>query len=168
MTFSEQQLLEFLDERKIPFQRYEHPAVFTVAACEEHLGYIPGQGTKNLFLRDKKGTRHILLTVPETKRVDIDALSKQLETSRLSFGSKERLAHHLALEPGAVTLLSVINDAAGAVEVYIDAEFEDAEAIQCHPLVNTATIVLSWSGITAFFSAINRSFTVIEAPEASA
>ena len=48
---------------------------------------------------------------------------------------------HLGVTPGSVTVLGLINDAAHAVEVYIDADVWAREKWNSHPLINTATLV---------------------------
>jgi Ala-tRNA(Pro) deacylase len=52
----------FLRTHGIQPDRHEHPAVMTVEASERLVPKLPGAKTKNLFLRDKKGRRHFLLT----------------------------------------------------------------------------------------------------------
>ena len=70
----------------------------------------------------------------------------------LGFASPERLKTYLALEPGAVTLLGLVNDFTHAVEVVIDRELSLSEAVRCHPLVNTATLVIPWEDILKYLS----------------
>ena len=47
----------------------------TVEESERLVPPLPGAKTKNLFLRDKKGARHFLVTVPHDLAVDLDALA---------------------------------------------------------------------------------------------
>ena len=54
--------------------RHEHPAVMTVEESLRLVPKLPGAKTKNLFLRDKKGARHFLVTVPHDRAVDLDAV----------------------------------------------------------------------------------------------
>ncbi len=92
----------------------------TVEESERLVPPLPGAKTKNLFLRDKKGARHFLVTVPAARAVDLNALGAALGAGRLGFASPERLHKHLAITPGSVSLLALVNDAAGAVEFVID------------------------------------------------
>ena len=116
--------------------------LFTVEESKKLSPELEGASTKNLFLRDKKGSRHFLVTVPEDKQVDLKALSGKLDCSRLSFASPERLKTHLGIEPGSVSLLALANDNENKVEAFIDQDIWQAEAILCHPLVNTSTLVI--------------------------
>lgn len=143
----EHALYRLLDEQRIPYQRFEHPPVYT---CEEAARLIPdlsGAETKNLFLCDAKGRRHFLVAVPAAAAVDIKALGEQLGAKGLRFASAERLKSHLGLEPGSVTLLAAVNDSARLVEVVIDAELAAQQALLCHPLVNTATLSLAMADL---------------------
>ena len=66
---------------------------------------FPGAKTKNLFLRDKKGRRHFLVTVPHDIAVDLDALGAALGVGGVGFASAERLQKYLGITPGSVSLL---------------------------------------------------------------
>jgi len=103
-------IYEFLDANNVSYERHDHPEVFTVEESKKLSPELNGASTKNLFLRDKKGIRHFLVTVPEDKKVDLKALSSALDSSRLSFASPERLKTHLGIDPGSVSLLALAND----------------------------------------------------------
>ena len=156
----------FLNQHNITYQRFDHEAVFT---CEQAHGIrtepMPGMDTKNLFLRDKKGKRHFLVSVPHEKQVDLKALTDVLQVQQgLSFASPERLQQHLGLTPGSVTLLGLINDPEHKVEFVIDQSLWDAEAVCCHPLINTATLVISHEGLEKFLTATGHTAKVIDVP----
>src|SRR5699024_10750536 len=67
-------LVKFLETHGIAPVTHFHQPVMTVAEAEQHLPSLPGTMTKNLFLRDNKGRRHFLVTVPHTVTVDLTAL----------------------------------------------------------------------------------------------
>jgi Ala-tRNA(Pro) deacylase len=79
-----------LRESRVAFERYDHPPVATCEEASRHLHGVAGAGSKNLFLRNKKGDRHFLVTVREEIRVDLAKLSELLCEGRLSFASPER------------------------------------------------------------------------------
>jgi Ala-tRNA(Pro) deacylase len=157
---------DFLHQHAIAATRHEHPAVMTVEESERLVPKLPGAKTKNLFLRDKKGRRHFLVTAPHDRAVDLDALGAVLGAGRLSFASPERLQKHLGLLPGAVSLLGLLNDPSGAVEFVIDRALWDADAVQAHPLVNTATLVVPHADLERFLAATGHVPRVIELPAA--
>ena len=156
----------FLQQHGIAAARHEHPAVMTVEESERLVPRLPGAKTKNLFLRDRKGLRHFLVTVPHNVPVDLDALGAALGAGRLGFASSERLQKHLGLTPGAVSLLGLVNDAARAVEFVIDRSLWEADAVQAHPLVNTATMVVAHADLERFLAATGHAARVIDVPAA--
>ena len=155
----------FLDRHGISYQRVDHPPVYTCEQARELVPELPGVEVKNLFLRDRKGRRHFLLVVGYDKNVDLKALSTLLEAPGLSMASPERLARHLAVEPGSVTLLALVNDEDRAVEVVVDAPAWSVERLRCHPLVNTATLSITRADIERLFAVTGHSPRVLEVPE---
>ena len=158
-------IYEFLNLHRIAYQRFDHPPVFTVADVHRLTPDLPGAGTKNLFFRDKKGTRHFLVVMPDRKRVDLKKLPFSLQSARVSFGSPQRLKENLGIEPGSVSLLALYNDRNDhKVEVFIDSALWQSDAFQFHPLVNTSTLVISKDGIQRFLSATGHRWKVAEIP----
>ena len=152
----------FLAAHRIEARRVEHPAVMTVEESERLVPPLPGAKTKNLFLRDKKGLRHFLVTVPHDLTVDLDALGVAIGAGRLGFASAERLQRHLGITPGSVSLLALVNDPSHSVELVIDRRLWDAKAVHAHPLVNTATLVLAHGELERFLAATGHSPRIID------
>ena len=161
-------LAAFLDRHGIAAQRVEHPPVMTVEESERLVPRLPGMKTKNLFLRDKKGARHWLVTVPHDLAVDLDALGARLGVRRLGFASPERLLSHLGVTPGSVSLLALVNDTAQSVECVIDRRLWTADAVHAHPLVNTATMVIRHDDLERFLAATGHAARVVDVPGAQA
>ena len=143
-------IYEYLDIHGIAYERYDHEAVHTCEQAEKIGIQSTAAKTKNLFLRDRKARRHFLITMGADKTVDLKGLETVLSVKGLSFASPERLMEYLGLMPGAVTILSVINDTDGKVEVIVDKGLWQCSSIQSHPLVNTSTLVISREGIERF------------------
>jgi len=158
------EIYDFLDSIDVSYERFEHAAVFTVSEAKLLSLEMNGASTKNLFLRDKKGIRHFLVTLPQDKQVDLRELSTILETSRLSFASPERLKTYLGIEPGSVSLLALLNDSKNKVEVFVDKEIWDSETILCHPLVNTSTLAVSRDGIWQFLKKTGHTLRLVKVP----
>ncbi len=152
LSEKEQKVYEALDKLDISYVRHEHPPVYTVEEAEKHWENITGAHCKNLFLRNKKGNRHYLVVLDSSKRADLKALEKQLGEDRLSFASPERLMRYLGLEVGAVSPFGLINDTQKEVQVIIDHDLKEAESINFHPNVNTATVGLNFSDFEKFLS----------------
>jgi Ala-tRNA(Pro) deacylase len=157
-------IYEFLEENGIEYQRQDHPAVYTVEEGRRLVPPLPGAKTKNLFLRDRNGIRHFLVVVGYDKVVDLRALRGVLGVSKLGFASPERLQRYLGVDPGSVSILGVVHDTDGEVEVVMDENLWAAEALQCHPLVNTSTLVITRAGIQRFLDLTGHRVRVIDVP----
>ena len=160
-------IYQVLGSHGIAYQRHDHPPVYTVEEADRLVPAGEGHKTKNLFLRDEKGRRHFLVSVAHDKQVDLRRLATTLGSSKLSFGSSERLLKHLGVEPGAVTLLAVVNDPSRQVEVFIDRDLWDGQPLRCHPLVNTATLVVPQDGIERLLQATGHAVRLIDVPTRS-
>ena len=149
---TEHEFLALLDTHGFGYQRIEHPAVFTCAEAELHRPAVPAVSTKNLFLCDKKARRFFLAVTACERTVKLDQLSAQLGVSYLRFGSEENLMRLLGVTRGAVTMMGLVNDKEHRVELWIDAEIWPGEYFLSHPLVNTATLVLTRAELERFFA----------------
>ncbi|WP_196139079.1 prolyl-tRNA synthetase associated domain-containing protein [Aliikangiella sp. G2MR2-5] len=157
-------VIKYLDDNQIAYSSFDHPPLHDSKEADRLAIHRPGTRLKNLFLRDNYGRRHFLLLVPPEKSVDLKQLSKQLKVSRLGFASAERLDRYLEVKPGSVSLLALLNDKDNCVELLIDNECWCGEAFQCHPLINTATLVLSKKSVQTFVGLTGHSITVIDVP----
>lgn len=154
----------YLDRADVSYERFDHAPVFT---CDEADAAVPAHAaiqTKNLFLRDKRGRRHLLLVTTCATSVDIDRFTEQAHADRLSFGSPERLMKYLGVTPGSVTILGLANDAEHGVELYVDAEVWNTPQWKVHPLVNSATLVIDRAGIEKFLNTTGHHARVITVP----
>ncbi len=150
ITENEQKVYDLFDQLDIPYTRYEHPPVYTVEEAKKYWQDIEGAHSKNLFLRNNKGSRHYLVILEQSKQADIKDLSGKLAAGKLSFASERRLMENLGLETGAVSPFGLINDQKKAVSVAIDRDLKQNDSINFHPNVNTATINLSYSDFEKF------------------
>lgn len=128
-------------------ETFAHPPFFTVAEGEAYKALLPGRGSKNLFLRDRKES-YWLVTAWDQTVIDLNAFSALLRSagfsaSRLSFASPARLRSVLQTEPGHVSPLSLVHDAARHVQVVLDKALLSAPLIGCHPLRNDRTTVFA-------------------------
>jgi Ala-tRNA(Pro) deacylase len=152
MIITEKEFLEFMDANGFLYERLEHPAVFTCAEADLHHAGVEAVSTKNLFLCDKKARRFFLAVTACEKTVKLDELTLQLGVAHLRFGSEENLMRLLGVTRGSVTMMGLANDSEHAVELWIDDEIWRGEQFLCHPLVNTATLILSKAELQRFFA----------------
>jgi Ala-tRNA(Pro) deacylase len=159
---SEKEFLTHLDANHFVYQRLEHPAVFTCEEAELHRPRVPAVSTKNLFLCDKKGRRFFLAVTACEKTVNLDKLAAQLHVPHLRFGSEENLMRLLGVGRGSVTMMGLVHDEEHVVELWIDSEIWSNEFFLSHPLVNTATLVLSKTELERFFALTGHAIHLFE------
>ncbi len=145
----------------IRYVRTEHPPVFTCEQADVYRPPMPAVHTKNLFLRDKHSRFYLLMTAC-AKRVDMKALGQSLGASKLHFSAEQELFEMLGLAPGAVSVLGVVNDASQRVRLLIDQEVWDEEHFLCHPLVNTATLLVKRADLWRFFDLTGHTPQAVE------
>ena len=106
-------LFAYLDRLAIPHSTVQHPALFTVEQSQALRGRVPGAHTKNLFLKDKKGSLY-LVTALEDAAIELKSLHNTIGAKgRFSFGAADQMRETLGVEPGSVTPLGVLNDTLG-------------------------------------------------------
>jgi Ala-tRNA(Pro) deacylase len=138
-----QDIYQVLNKLNIKYEKYEHPAVFTVEDAQKYDINFDCTKTKNLFLRNKKGDKHYLIVLEGQKRANLKNLETLLGENNLSFASSEKLLKYLGLTPGSVSPFGLINDVNKEVEVVIDKELITSPKVGFHPNINTATLVVS-------------------------
>lgn len=154
---SPEQLLARLAALGIEARTTDHVPVFTVEESQHLRGELPGGHIKNLFLRNRKEEMW-LVTVEESRRVDLKALGEKLtgETggaAKLSFGSADRLMTYLGVIPGAVTPFAVINDKDRKVTMVLDRHLLACDPVNAHPLVNFKTTAIAPQDLLKFLEA---------------
>ena len=161
-----------LDKLNINCEKISHPPLATAKAADDIALERPGVRLKNLFLRDNYGRRHILLITAHDALVDLKALSKAQQVSRLGFASDERLARYLQVKPGCVSMLCMQNDEAQQVELWLDEQiwqdYDASIAYHCHPFDNTQTWLLQKADLEALFSHWQSSVRTVLVPKREA
>lgn len=159
------ELYALLDRLGVEYRRFDHPPVFT---CDEAAREVPAEAagvqTKNLFVRDGKGRRHWLVVTSCERAVDLKALAPRIGADRLSLGSPDRLLRHLGLTPGAVTVFGLANDPDHLVELVVDRVVWDTTPWRCHPLINSATLVVERGAVERFLAHTGHAAQVVEVP----
>jgi len=155
-----------LEAQGVAYERMDHPAVFTADEADRLVPKARGAHAKNLLVEDRKTGRLFMLTVPFGKRTDLKATAKVLGTAKLSFASAETMLETLGITPGAVSMMALINDRAGRITLVLDRVLAEADAVQCHPLVNTATLIVDQPDLRRFLDAAGHAPEVLEVPAA--
>lgn len=142
-----EEVLELLNNQNIKYELVEHEEVHTIEDMDK-LGLLDkGYVCKNLFLRNANGKMHFVLSCHHSKAVQVQEVAKKIGSTRLSFGSAERLEKYLKLENGYVSPFGVINDESKSVIFIFDKEIQNEKKVGFHPNTNKATIYLDFKEV---------------------
>ncbi len=147
----EVRVYDLLDELGIEYLRVDHEPATTMEACEAIDEAIGTLMCKNLFLCNRQKTRFYLLLMPGDKKFKTKELSSQINSARLSFAEAEDMLKYLDIEPGAVSVMGLMNDKDHAVTLLIDEDVKAGEFIGCHPCVCTSSLKIKTSDILGKF-----------------
>lgn len=157
----QQQVEKLLDDLKIRYEVFSHPAVYTVAQADQFQLKINATHCKNLFLRNKKKTKYYLLIARSDANIDFKKLAFQLGESRISFASNQDLDEILHTESGSVSPFALINNTSHSVIVVLDKSLVQSEKVGFHPNVNTATFVLKYEDFLKFLESTDNKIVIL-------
>lgn len=153
---------DFLDRLEIAYQRADHPPVTTMEGCEEIDEVLQTVMCKNLFLCNRQKTAFYLLLMPGDKKFKTKELSSQIGSARLSFAGAEEMLKYLDIEPGAVSVMGLMNDREHHVQLLIDEDVLTGDYIGCHPCVCTSSMKIRTADILEkFLPAAGHIYTVV-------
>ena len=133
---------DFLDDLGIEYQRTDHEFADNMEACMEIDKVLDVVICKNLFLCNRQKTNFYLLMMPGDKKFKTKELSSQINSARLSFADAEDMLKYLDIEPGAVSIMGLMNDHDHEVQLLIDEDVLKDEYVGCHPCVCTSSLKL--------------------------
>ena len=142
---------DMLDSLGIEYKRVDHEAATTMEACEEIDRALDVVMCKNLFLCNRQKTAFYLLLMPGDKKFKTKELSSQIGSARLSFAESEDMLRFLDIEPGAVSVMGLMNDKGHGVKLLVDEDVLEGEYIGCHPCVCTSSLKIRTSDIIGKF-----------------
>ena len=142
---------DFLDNLGIEYKRTDHGRADNMEACNEIDAVLGVLICKNLFLCNRQKTNFYLLMMPRDKKFKTKELSAQINSARLSFADPEDMLKYLDIEPGAVSIMGLMNDKDHAVQLLIDEDVLKDEYLGCHPCVCTSSLKIKISDVVKKF-----------------
>ena len=133
---------DFLDALGIEYKRTDHEPANNMEACNEIDAVLGVIICKNLFLCNRQKTNFYLLMMPGDKKFKTKELSSQINSARLSFAGPEEMRQYLDIEPGAVSIMGLMNDKDKNVQLLIDEDVLEDKYLGCHPCVCTSSLKL--------------------------
>ena len=136
----EERVYDLLDQLNIDYQRIDHEEANTMEVCLEIEKTLKSTICKNLFLVNSNKSQYYLLMLKGNKKFKTKVISKQINSSRLSFGSDEKMLEYLDITPGSVSLLGLMNDYDFKVQLLMDKDLLQDEYLGCHRCINTSSL----------------------------
>lgn len=156
---------DLLDELGIEFERTDHEEANTMEACLEIDSILGTVICKNLFLCNRQKTDFYLLMMPGDKPFKTKDITKQIGCSRLSFAGAEDMEKYLNIKPGAVSIMGLMNDTEGKVQLLIDKPVIESETLGCHPCVSTSSLKMKTKDVLEkFLPAVNHIPIIVDMP----
>ena len=143
---------DLLDRLGIEYERVDHEEANTMEACaaiDEVLA--PAVICKNLFLCNTQKTKFYLLMIKNDKKFKTKEISKQINSSRLSFAPPEFMEQFLDITPGSASVMGLMNDKENSVQLLVDEDVLNAEYFGCHPCINTSSMRLKVEDVFGTF-----------------
>lgn len=154
---------DMLDSLGIDYMRSDHPPASSMEVCKTIDRGLDTLICKNLFLMNRQKTQFYMLMMPGEKPFKTSVVSSQLGVSRLSFADEEHMLEFLDVQPGSVSVMSLMNDKEGRVRLLIEEDVLKGEYVGCHPCKNTSSIKLKTSDLLEkFLPAINHTPTIVK------
>ncbi|SCY47983.1 Ala-tRNA(Pro) deacylase [Lachnospiraceae bacterium XPB1003] len=154
---------DYLDKLGIEYLRTDHEPASNMEACNEIDAVLDVVICKNLFLCNRQKTDFYLLMMPGDKKFKTKELSAQINSSRLSFADPEDMLKYLDIEPGAVSIMGLMNDSEHAVQLLIDEDVLKGESLGCHPCVCTSSLKMKTEDVlTKFLPATGHEYRTVK------
>ena len=154
---------DLLDSLEIEYERVDHEEANTMEACaavDEVLA--PAVICKNLFLCNTQKTKFYLLMIKNDKKFKTKEISKQINSSRLSFAPPEYMEKYLDITPGSASVMGLMNDTENQVTLLVDEDVLAAEYFGCHPCVNTSSMKLKTEDVfTKYLDAVHHNYMTV-------
>ncbi|MBE5964183.1 MAG: prolyl-tRNA synthetase associated domain-containing protein [Lachnospiraceae bacterium] len=161
----ELRVYDFLDNLGIEYIRTDHGPANTMEACNEIDAVLEVTICKNLFLCNRQKTQFYLLMMPGDKPFKTKDLSAQINSARLSFADSEDMLSMLDIEPGAVSIMGLMNDKEDRVKLLIDEDVLKGEYLGCHPCVCTSSLKLKTKDVLEkYLPATKHELSVVVLP----
>lgn len=142
---------ELLQKLEIPFTGIDHEVAMTMEDLQEVENVLDVKVSKNLLLCNTQKTKFYMLVMPGDKKFLTKNLSKQINSSRLSFADGTYMEQFLNITPGSLSIFGLMNDKDKNVQLVIDKDVLEHEYFGCHPCINTSTLKIKTSHIMNIF-----------------
>ena len=163
----EKRVYDFLDDLGIEYWRTDHMGnrAFTMEDCKTIDAVLGTVLCKNLFLCTANHKLFFMLLMPDDKPFKTKYITSQTGTGRLSFAPADKMLEYLDIEPGAVSVMGLMNDHDNNVKLLVDKDLLGEEFFACHPCVNTSSLKIRTADVLGpYLKAVHHEMQVVELP----
>jgi Ala-tRNA(Pro) deacylase len=143
MSLVEKKIKEILNEKNIPFEEFEHEAVYTCeqAAAVRGLGTAK-EGIKSLIFGTETG-KFILVLNPGDRKIDTKKIARLEKVNRLFLASPEKVERLTGVPIGCVAPFGLKT----RLKTYLNEELLESEYLYFNPGSHTKTIKIKASDL---------------------
>ena len=134
----ETKVYQELERLGIKYERVDNDVVEAMEECVEISEKLGAEIRKTIVVCNRQKTDFYLVILPADKRFDSKLFAAMMRTARVSFASPDDMQSVIGLTPGEASVMGVLNDPEGKVQVVIDKAVADAEWFACNPGANTS------------------------------
>jgi Ala-tRNA(Pro) deacylase len=131
MMTLEENIINMMNENKIPYEIFEHEPVYTNPAMAEALGVRESETVKSLVLMTKE-KEMVVLVLPGNKRVDWKKAASGVGTKKVSFAKPEQVSEKVGCEVGCVPPFGQMK----LLPIYMDTELTKKDYVYFNPGVH--------------------------------
>ena len=100
--------------------------------------------------------------IKNDKKFKTKEISKQINSSRLSFAPPEYMEKYLDITPGSASVMGLMNDKDHVVTLLVDEDVLKAEYFGCHPCINTSSMRLKTADVFGtFLEAVHHEYITV-------
>ena len=122
---------------------------------------MKGDDTNVRYVLKKEG-RNMLVVLHGDKRANLQLIRAEIDSTKLSFASDERLEKYLKVEKGSVSPFGVVYDTEKELEIYFDSDLKKEDIVGCHPNDNRATLFLKFEDLVKYVKACGHTISYIK------
>jgi prolyl-tRNA editing enzyme YbaK/EbsC (Cys-tRNA(Pro) deacylase) len=148
-------LLAILDASSVTYKPFEHRAALTyedLAEVQKEVGFF-GTEAKCMVLR--ANDNFVVYVTLQGKRLNLDAITKRLETRKVKLASAEELKKHFGAEPGCAYPFGFTE----MVSIYVDPVIYKQDWLLFSPVLSTRTIQAKGQDLKRVFESLPNKVT---------
>ncbi len=157
----EEEVFQILEKLKIQYEYVTNDVVETMDECVDIDKKLECEIRKSILLTNKKHTTFFLVVLPAKKSLDVHQLEAKIGISGLCFATADDMEKRLGVQPGSLTVLSVVRDLDDYVQVILDKEIEDSPNFSSNTGTNRRHLKIKTTDLMRYLKEVHHRPRVI-------